>query len=341
MQGKSRCFVTGATGFIGSHLVRQLNERGHSVRCLVRSDSQVNALADLGAECRLGNMSDQEVLRNAVSHCEFVFHLAGVTKSVGGQDFQRTNVDGAMAIAKACASQSNPPTLIYVSSLAALGPARNGRALNEQSNPQPVSMYGRSKLAAEQALRGMGRNVPLTIIRPPIVLGERDFNGLELFRSVASLGIHCVPTFRQHHVSLIHVEDLMAAVLITAERGERLGSDDPSQGVYHVAAERDPTYAELGRMIGRAVGRRRVFVLPIATPVLKAVAGMNELTSRITGKPAVLNWDKSREAAVGPWTTSADKIASQLDFRVAQPLQERLNQTARWYAENGHFQLKG
>lgn len=338
MKGSQRVFVTGATGFIGSHLVRRLIERGCSVRCLARSDANVAQLSECGVDACPGDLLDAASLKSAINGCDTVFHLAGVTKGIGAKSLFRVNVGGASALAEACAQLPNPPTLVVVSSLAAVGPAQTS-PVTEQSDPRPVSAYGKSKLGAENAVRRFAQSIPVTIARPPIVLGERDYDGLMLFRGIAKLGIHFVPTFRRHRVSIIHADDLISGLFELATRGERIGDGDPSQGVYHIASESTPSYAELGRMIGRAVGRSRIFVLPIAAPVLKTVAGMNELRSWLDGKPQLLNWDKSREATVGPWLASAEKIQRQCGFRVARPLQDRLVQTARWYCERGFFRI--
>ncbi len=339
MRGSRTCFVTGASGFIGSHLVRRLLERGWHVRCLVRSETNIQQLARLGVETRLANVLDPAAMKSAIAGSDYVFHLAGVTKGNGAKQIFRVNQGGVSAVAEACSRQVNPPTLLFVSSLAAVGPASYGSPLTEQSPPHPVSTYGKSKLAAEQSIRQFAATVPATIVRPPIVLGERDHDGLILFRSVARFGIHFVPTFRRHCVSIIHADDLVLALLDLATRGERLDANESAHGVYHIASESEPSYAELGRMIGRAVGRARVIVVPVASPALKTVAGVNEFRAWLGGKPQVLNWDKSREATVGPWVCSAEKIQRQLGFQVDQSFQERLNQTARWYSAQGFFRI--
>jgi nucleoside-diphosphate-sugar epimerase len=162
-----------------------------------------------------------------------------------------------------------------------------------------------------------------------------------LFQGIAKSGIHFVPTFRRHNVSIIHVEDLVSAIWEIASRGKSLDAQDLTQGVYHVASNEAPRYSELGRMIGRAVGRKWVVVIPIASPVLKMAAACNEFRSRLSRTPQVLNWDKAREATVGPWLCSNHKVMAELKFRVDKPLQDRLTQTARWYSEQGFFRIRG
>jgi nucleoside-diphosphate-sugar epimerase len=334
------CFVTGATGFIGTHLVRRLTEEGFQVRCLVRSRSPTQRLSDFNIDFCSADLLDVPKLAEAMRGCQFVFHLAGLTKATGRKRLLCVNEQGASTVAEACARQDVPPTLVAVSSLAAAGPALDGIPVTEQTELCPVSWYGKSKLAGELAIRRFARSIPATIVRPPIVLGEGDIDGLALFRGIARFGLHLVPTFGEHLFSIIHVDDLVSALITVARRGERLASGDESTGVYYVAAETTPSYAELGRMIGRAVGRRRVIVWRVGRPTVWTIAGLNELWSRVIRRPHILNSDKAREATTGAWICSPEKIQKKLGFRVKAPIEQRLHQTARWYASQGYFRLR-
>src|SRR5208283_3590584 len=117
-----------------------------------------------------------------------------------------------------------------------------------------------------QAARQWANEVPITILRPPIVFGESDPATYEIFRPIARCGIHVVPSWRTHRVSLIHADDFQHAMISAAERGKRIlcdpaGGSAAAQGCYFVPAERDLTYAEMGRMMGAALGRRRTFAV--------------------------------------------------------------------------------
>jgi nucleoside-diphosphate-sugar epimerase len=150
-------FLTGATGFIGSHLVADLLGRGCEVRCLIRSGSSGSVPA--GAVTVPGRLEDPASYRAALAGCDTVFHLAGLVGSPSRANLLRTNGLATARLADACAAQPVPPRLVYVSSLAAAGPPPRGRARRDECDPAtPVSDYGRSKRTGEEALeRRAGR----------------------------------------------------------------------------------------------------------------------------------------------------------------------------------------
>ena len=166
-----------------------------------------------------------------------------------------------MHVVRACAAAENPPMLIHVSSQAAAGPAIDGRPRVESDRAAPVSQYGRTKRWGERLAERLAYRVPITIVRPPMVLGEGDLLGLSLFRSVVRFHVHVTPGIGRQRFSLIHADDLAQLLIMAAERGRlppRDGPDQPvAQGYYFAACEQDPTYANLGRLVAESGGPSR------------------------------------------------------------------------------------
>lgn len=326
-----RALVTGASGFIGGRLVAALAaDRGWSVRALVRPTSRRPA----GVECVEGDITRPETLAAAVDGVDVVFHLASLLKVPWKQAFATVNVEGTANVAAACAGAKWPPVLVVVSSLAAAGPAPAGRPRREDDPPAPVSRYGRVKRAAEQAAVAAARAAPVSIVRPPMVFGAGDRGALPLFRGAAR-GWHFAPGDGSMRMGLVHVDDLAAALIAVAERGERVppGADGgDGAGVYQVAAGEAPTYGELGRRIG-AAAETRTRVVRVPRWVVGCIAAMSEAVGRLRDRPTVLNRDKHREGAAGDWWCSNARIGA-LGWRPA-PLDRRLRETVEGYRAAG------
>jgi dihydroflavonol-4-reductase len=337
-----KVLVTGASGFIGGQLTETLLARGNQVTCLVRRPSAAKRLTSLGARVVVGDVTVPEQLPPAVANADTVFHLAGALQAFNSAAFHRVNAVGVGNLLDACRTRTSPPTVVIVSSLAAAGPSLDGRPRTEEESSQPVSNYGRSKRAGElEAIRRAGQ-VPITILRPAIVLGEGDRVGLSLFRMVNRYRTHLVPGLARSSLSIVHVADLVPALIAAAERGTRLppaenangeamGNRVDPRGYYFIAGDEHPTYGQLGRMVGEAVGRRRMLVIPVLSGFVWPIAACTEAVGRVRRRAPFAGLDKAREALAGHWTCSSARARAELGFTPAASLVDRLRQTAEWY----------
>jgi nucleoside-diphosphate-sugar epimerase len=330
----SLALVTGGTGFIGSHLVETLIRQGTPVRCLVRSPERARFLQDLGAEIVVGSLDQPENLHEATRGTNVVYHLAGCTKSLRESEMFRINEAGCAAIARACADQRDPPRLVVVSSVAASGPAARGQIRVEGDPPAPVSIYGRSKLAGEEAAARFSAQVPTTIVRPGIVFGPRERAFAKMFRTIRLVRFHPSPGLSPPPLSYIYVADLVEILQRAAEHGARLPAHEngsPGLGRYFAVMGEYPSYAELGLLVRPMLGRPFAPVISLASPLAWCVAGVSEAVGKLRGEPQEISFDKLREALAGSWACSTAAAERDLGFSPPKTLGERLQETVDWY----------
>ncbi|MFB3828106.1 MAG: NAD-dependent epimerase/dehydratase family protein [Bryobacteraceae bacterium] len=305
--------VTGATGFVGSHLAERLLGEGWQVRCLVRRTSSLRWLPP-GVETVYGDLAGGEGLREAVRDADTVFHVAGVTKARRTAEYYEGNVRATANLLEAAAGV---PRLVHVSSLAAAGP---GADLSEDAPARPVSAYGRSKLEAEQLVRGRA-----VIIRPPVVFGPRDTDVLHIFRAV-SRGRMVRIGRGDSRFSFIYVKDL-AEALASAARSA-------APGTYFAAHPRAVSWGDFANAIGAEL---RVKVRTLAAPAWAAYAAgfCAELWSRVAARPLIISRDKIREAVHPYWTCNPGRARAAFGFEARTALAQAVAETVAWYRENG------
>ena len=325
--------VTGASGFIGGHLVRSLIARGCRVSCLVRATSCVDDLRTIGAQLIAGDITDHGVVADAISssNARFLFHLAGLVRAMNAGDFMRVNAEGVEAVVKACADQADRPVLVLVSSLAAAGPSEN-RPTVESDPPMPVSDYGRSKFAGEQAATKYADALPITVVRPCVAFGAGDRGMYEVFRPIARSGLHVVGGSGDARISLVAVVDLVECLVLAAEQGERLVPGVSGHGIYFAAAQ-DVSYVELGMAIASALGKPRPRILRLPGWSMRMVGWFGDVVSQIHRRPGWVGRDKMRDVLAGSWTCSSAKARQQLGWSPAASLSDRFRETVQWYRD--------
>jgi nucleoside-diphosphate-sugar epimerase len=321
-----RVFVTGGTGFVGSHIVEHLLEAGHDPLCLVRETSDTTHLDALGVDQHLGTLDEVDGLRPAIDASDAVVHVAGVVKVRETRDFYRINGEATADLAELV--RSHRPDLerfVYVSSIAAQGPGMPERS--SESDPEPVSHYGRSKLLGEEGVREIADDVPVTIFRPPPVYGPRDEEMFALFRG-ASLGIAPVYDDGEARLSIVHVFDLARAVLASLERDHESGSTFPIDDGDHYS------WREMVEVCGD-VFDTDPFVFGVPHPLFATAAHVSEAWASLTRQAAIFGRDKLSEMEQGDWVCGHRALRERLDWSPEWPLERGAEQTAEWYRDEG------
>jgi dihydroflavonol-4-reductase len=327
VQGVSRVLVTGATGFVGSHLVERLLADGYAVTCLVRDLRKLRWLEGLEVQLVEGDCTKPASLEAAVQGASLVFHCAGLTKALHARDYYRVNHLGTKNLLAACAKYgSEIKRFILVSSQAAAGPSPDGRPVTEADSAHPVSDYGRSKFMAEEATLAWQGFFPVVIVRPPCVYGPRDSDVFELFRW-AGRGVTVEIAGAERSLNLCYVADLTRALLLAAQEATTNGS------IYFVAERRSYSWSEFGALLLSTGGvPGRTVKMPFAVAWLLGLA--SEIGSLFTRKAALTSRQKVREAAQRYWLCDVSKIEHDLRFRAEYPLQKGLELSWQWYRKN-------
>ena len=334
----SHAFVTGATGFIGTRLTKKLIESGTKVTCLVRQQSNIQTLKNLGCEFVYGDLRNETLTLPGLERCDTLFHVAAMKNAANPKDMLAINPCATRNLFEAVLQSSATPRVVHVSSLAACGPSTKHRPTVETDRAAPVSYYGRSKLESEQIATTYADRLPISIVRPPIVMGQGDSNGLKMFKLIEQFNYHLIPGLKDRQYSAIHVDDLVNALICVAKQGKPIssaGESDPSATGIYFASTEQLSYADLGRNIGLAMGRSRTRCLYIARPILWSIGAVNSLLAWATKRPYLLNLDKYQEVVAGDWTCSSEKLFTETDFDSSVPFVNRLKQTIQWYQENG------
>lgn len=313
--------VTGATGFVGSHLVEKLRARGESVRCLARPETDVRRLP-AGVQTAAADLATGRGLEAALDGVDAVVHVGGVTRALTSDGYYAGNARSTETLARALAGRGI--RLVYVSSLAAIGPALDGRPVDENTPPHPVSTYGRSKLAGEKFATSL---VPgAVIVRPPVVYGPRDTGVLQILKA-ACRGLLLEIAGGERWLSAIYVEDL-ADGICAALRAPRAGGS-------FFLAHRDPvTWRQLGDTAAQLMGRRaRTVRVPVFAA--RSIAFLNEIWSLLSRNPAIISREKVAEACCRFWICDSARAAADLGFEAPTPLAAGLAKTLAWYKEAG------
>jgi nucleoside-diphosphate-sugar epimerase len=319
-----KVLVTGATGFVGSHLAEALRQRGDDVTALARSSRKAEPLTSQGVTVIPGDLHDLMALQRAMEGQNVVYHVAGLVAARNEAEFLWANRDGTENVVAAM-TRAGVSRLILVSSLAAAGPAPRGAPLSGDEPARPVTAYGRSKLAAEQIVRRSG--LSWSIVRPPIVYGPRDREILKVFR-LARLRIAPVFGDGAQELVAVHAEDLAAALIAAAL------SSSTGERTYTACHPEVFTSAQFGVAVAAAMGRS-VTTLRIPPTVGRAVLSLTEAAAKLARQSTILTTDKANEFFQPAWTGDPGPLTRDTGWRARYDLRSGLAHTYQWYREAG------
>jgi nucleoside-diphosphate-sugar epimerase len=321
-----KSLVTGATGFVGGHLVDRLLAAGHEVTALVRSPAKAAGLAGRGVLLVAGDLHDERALLDAARGQDVVHHVAALVGAVDEAEFLRANREGTANLVRAVQAAAPGARFVLTSSLAAAGPAVRGIPRTADQPEQPVTMYGRSKLASERVVRESG--LDWVIARPPAVYGPRDRDNFLAVFKASRLGL--LPVFGDgtQELSMVYAPDLADALVLAGATAGIAGR------TYFVNHPEIVTSGGVVREIARAAGRR-VRLLPLPRTVAELALGAVGGTAALLKRKTILRADKANEFFQPAWTGDVAPFLRDTGWQPAHALRPGMEATYRWYVEQG------
>lgn len=328
MNNKITSLVTGASGFVGSHLVDKLLELNHNVRIIARKESRLKWIDTSKVEIFNCDYHNVSTLKDAVQNVDYVFHVAGVIKAKSREVYYKGNVEVTKNLLKAIELfNPNLKRFVFISSQAAAGPSPDGVPKTEDMECNPVTTYGKSKLEAEKVVRNFEGKIPFTIVRPSAVYGPRDPEILLFFQTLKK-GIQPMVGFTEKYVSLVYVSDLIDGILLSAFSEKSLNQ------TYFVSSEKGYGWEEIGNISSKILEKK---VLKIRIPhfMVYTVAAISQFLSYFKKEATILNLEKAREMVQKSWVCSVEKAKKELGYSQKIDLEKGIRETIHWYKENG------
>ena len=326
---KEKVLITGASGFIGFHLIEAALSKRLDVYAAVRPGSDVSHLKEYEIKfCELDYTDVKGLAKQlAATGCHYIIHAAGATRAGSQQMYDTVNASYAFNLASAAVEGlgSQLRKFVFVSSLAAVGPLNSRNTLiREDVTPAPVTDYGRSKLLGEQKLKGLP-SLPLIVLRPTAVYGPRERDIFIMLRSIQR-GIEPYIGRIQQQLSFVYVKDLVAVTMNSL-------FCNGSHMTFHISDGGSYDQYELANL-SKHILNRKTLRLHLPYAMINGIAFAMEKWYGWRGKTPVLNREKLHELTAINWQCSIEEAKKQLDFRPQYSLKQGLWETLQWYRLN-------
>ena len=323
-----RILITGASGFIGSHLVDGALRKGMETYAAIRKTSKREYLQDAKIHVAEIDFNAPESLRKLLKSTPFdyIIHTAGTTHAPNPETYNRVN-SGTLQILVELIQEEQIPLqkFVYLSSLAAFGPNENhtGRLISNDSRPMPVTAYGRSKLLAEEYLQKQA--IPWVIIRPTAVYGPRDRSFLPIYRSIGS-GFEIYFTRKKQKLSFVYIHDLVDAIYRSL--------DGPAQTAYFVSDGCEYSLQEFFQVI-KTIRNKKTIPVYLPTGMIRQIATLNELFCKPFGVYPFFNSEKVNELVASGWMCDLNHLITSTGFQPGYTLKKGMAETLEFYKKKG------
>jgi nucleoside-diphosphate-sugar epimerase len=324
-----RAFVTGANGFLGSHLVDRLLERGDEVHVLVRKTSNLQWLLGKDVQFHYGDIvGDGRGVREGLKDADVVFHVAGVLRANRPRTYYEVNAQGTANLLQTCLEvRPGIRRVVVVTSLAAHGPNSGDGLAREEDECHPIGDYGKSKRDEELVALKYADRLPITVIRPPAIYGPRDDQILAFFKMVRR-GLALLPGDGRGVLNMTHVQDVVSGMLLAAEHPKAAGE------IFFIGEDKNHSWEEAAEAIAGAL-ERKTLKLRVPGVLVLAVCGAAEALGKLVRRTFTLNLAYANNFLQRNWAMDVSKAIRLLGYRPAFSLAAGAKDAARWYFEEG------
>lgn len=318
--------VTGANGFIGSHLVDSLLSLDCNVHCLIRRSSNLRWIQSSKVQLHYVDLADPDFKIPNLPGIDFVFHCAGLTQAKNREEYFDINSRVCTTLYEQCfAYKDSIKGIVHLSSLAAAGPGKDGQLVDEATDLNPITLYGQSKKAGEEVALKYSASLPIKVIRPPVVYGPREENLYTFFKLVKKgwgLQIGISPK----KLSLIYVADLVQAMIAICD------PRSSQKKIYFVTDGETYSWQEVAKA---AADKMNVSVKALKIPenILVPIAIFFEILAMFSAKPALFDRQRMIDIKQSCWAASPENFFRDFDFTPQFNLTTGLVHTLDWYVQ--------
>lgn len=327
MSNKRKIVLTGANGFLGSHLAEKLLKENFEVHCIVRKSSNLSYLQGLDLQFHTCGLEDISALEKVLENVDYIFHLAGTVAALNYEEYHHGNVTLTKNLLQAALKhKNNIKKIVVTSSLAVGGPSKPGFPIDESLPLQAISLYGKAKIAQEAVCREFMNELPITIARPSVISGERE---AELYEFIKTVNNGFVPLVgrKEKFVSIIHVSDLIEAFYKMALSEKTTGQ------AYYLSSENAISWKELAKVCAQHLHKKVVY-LHLPHFVINGAGLAASAFGKLKGKATTFDYEKAKEGVQEAWICKVDKAKADFGFEQKVSIEEGVKLAIDWYKAN-------
>ena len=316
--------LTGATGFLGSHIADKLLAEGYHVRATVRKSSNLQWVENKGIELvELSINGSVKELIEFIDDASIIIHCAGLISSDSITDYITTNTESTASLLKAARNCQSVESFTLISSVAAVGPSTPGNPITDNTKPNPISPYGNSKLAAEELLQDQTLPFRTCALRPPALYGPRDRSFLPFFK-LGQKG-WAVKVGNIQELSMVHGVDAASAAVL-------LATNENARGCYLIDSNNCFSFRDIADAISD-IFDKKIKLIPVPVWLMRSVAFI--LGEERASKVSILSKYRLLDVKQSAWCCKSNRLRDELGFQVSRTLAQGYADTLKYYKKNG------